>query len=417
MSLRKWRVGRVAQLAVILGAVGLVDLACDTFAIAGDEANAAENRTAVIDPSASGKPPVVPVVRVRPSQMAQLRIVPIELATISLKRPALGQIAFNEDASTVILSPLSGRATRLIARIGDRIERGAPLFEIDSPEVVQTQTDLIAAAQGLGKARSQLALAQRTLARMTELAASRATSMRELDQAKGDAAAAESDVKTAEGALLAARNKLRVLVGRSEAEIQRVERDRVINPLFTVTSPIGGTIVSRKIGPGQYVRSDSSEPLLTISDLSTMWLKANVPESDIPYVRVGQEIEVQVPALQNRVFTAGVSAIGAASDSATRRVVVRSELPNPDGLLRAEMFASFRITIGNTAPTPVVPLEALIREGGLAFVWVEREPNVFERRPVQIGIENGNRVQVLSGVKAGEKVVGRGAIFVDNEWR
>jgi cobalt-zinc-cadmium efflux system membrane fusion protein len=176
-------------------------------------------------------------------------------------------------------------------------------------------------------------------------------------------------------------------------------------------------VISRKVGPGQYVRTDAVEALYTIANLSIMWLKANVPEVDIPLVRVGQAIEVKVTALPDRVFHARITAIGAASDAATRRVVVRSEIPNPDGALKSEMFASFKIAIGEGQPSPSVPVEAVIREGEAAFVWVELEPLRFQRRRIEVGLEQDQRLQVLAGLKDGELVVGRGVIFVDNEWR
>src|SRR5262249_4734675 len=141
---------RTMTIVAFFGCLALADAALDSFAIAGDDAKAAENRSAVHPSDKS-----TATVRVRPSQLTQLKIVKTELATFATNRPAIGQIAFNEDASTVIVSPFSGRVTKLIARIGDTIERGSPLFEIDSPEVVQAQTDLIAAVQGIGKAKSQ----------------------------------------------------------------------------------------------------------------------------------------------------------------------------------------------------------------------------------------------------------------------
>ena len=333
-----------------------------------------------------------------------------------IEKQAIGQIAFNEDASTLVLTPFSGRVTRLIAKIGDAVKRGDPLYEIDSPEVVQAQTDLIAAVQGLDKSKSQLALAKRTLDRQTGLYEAKATSQRELEQAKADHTSAETDAKTAEGVLSATRNRLRVL-GRSDAEVARLERERLINPLITISTPIDGTVIARKVGPGQYVRSDSGEPLYSIADLSIMWLKANVSENDIGLVRVGQEIEVKVLAVPDRVFKARIGAIGAASDAATRRVVVRSEIPNPEGALKSEMFATFKIVTGNGEPDAAVPVDAVIRDGDLAFVWVEREPTLLERRPVKLGIELNGRLQIREGLQPGERVVARGAIFVDNEWR
>jgi membrane fusion protein, heavy metal efflux system len=297
------------------------------------------------------------------------------------------------------------------------VKRGDPLFEIDSPEVVQAQTDLIAAVQGVEKARAAMVLARTTLDRQVSLLSGRATAQREVDQARSEYAAAESDYATAQGTLTAARNRMRVIVGRNQAEVDRVERERAVNPLITVDSPIQGTIINRKIGPGQYVRTDSSEALYAIADLSVMWLKANVPENDIPFVRVGQEIEVRIAALPDRTFRARITAIGAASDATTRRVVVRSEIPNPDGALKAEMFATFKIATGDADTAAAVPVEAVIRDAESASVWVEEQPMAFRRRPIKIGPEQEGRVKVLEGLKVGERVVARGAIFVDNEWR
>ena len=376
---------------------------------------ASDIRTTDVSAQAVQKSP--DIVRVSVDQLHQLGIVPVVIDQFRLQKTAIGQIAFNEDASTVVATPFSGRVTRLIARIGDDVKRGDPLFEIDSPEVVQAQTDLIAALHGLEKSKSQLALAKRVLDRQTSLLADKATAQREVDQARNDFAIAESDLATAQGTLMAARNRLRVIVGRDRGEVERVERERSVNPLITINAPIDGTVIGRKVGPGQYVRSDAADPLYSIADLSTMWLKANVPETDIAHVRVGQEIEVRLTALPDRVFKARISAIGAASDTATRRVVVRSEIPNPDRVLRSDMFASFKITIGGGTPSPVVPVEAVIRDGNEAIVWVVREPMLFHRRKVKIGMERDGRVQVLEGIDAGEQVVGRGAVFIDNESR
>jgi membrane fusion protein, heavy metal efflux system len=356
-------------------------------------------------------------VRVKAEQLHQLSLVKVQLHVFRAQKTAVGQIAFNEDASTVVLTPFSGRVTRLIAKLGDVIKRGDPLFEIDSPEVVQAQTDLIAAVQGLEKAKSQLALAKSVLDRQVSLLSGRATAQREVDQARNELAAAESDFQTAQGTLTAARNRMRVIVGRDEAEVARVERERAVNPLITINAPIDGTVIARKVGPGQYVRSDAGEPLYSIANLSTMWLKANVPENDIPLVRIGHDIEVRVTALPDRVFKARITAVGAASDAATRRVVVRSEIPNPDGALKAEMFATFRIATGEGVSAPAVPVEALIRDGDVATVWVEEQPTVFRRRRVTIGMEQDGRLQIREGLKPGEVIVARGAIFVDNEWR
>jgi cobalt-zinc-cadmium efflux system membrane fusion protein len=372
--------------------------------------------TAPAEPSPEGKKDP-DTVSITADQMHQVSIVDVTSCAFSVQKLAIGQIAFNEDASTVVLTPFSGRVTKLIAKPGDEVKRGDPLFEIDSPEVLQAHTDFIAAVQAAAKGKSQLALARRALDRQTGLFTDHATSEREVEQARNDFAAAESDVKTTESVVAGARNRLRVLMGRSDADLEKVERDRVIDSLVTIRSPIDGTVISRKIGPGQYVRSDSGEALFAISDLSTMWLKAAVPENDIPLIRVGQEIEVKVTAIPDHVFKAKITAIGAASDAATRRVIVRSELPNPDHELKAEMFASFKITTSEGAPAPAVPVESIIWDGDVATVWVETAPKVFRRRVVQVSTQQNGLVEITKGVHEGEKVVARGAIFVDNEWR
>jgi len=372
-------------------------------------------------PSASAVTPVQPptrdpdIVRVSKDQLHQLNVIAVEPFKFRVYKVAVGQIAFNEDASTIVLTPFSGRVTRVIAKIGDAVKPGDPLFEVDSPEVVQAQTDLISGLHAVEKARSNLMVTQRQAERQARLLVDKATSVREAEQARNEQAGAESDLKTAEGTLHSARNRLRVFIGRDQAEVERLERERIINPLVTVNSPIEGTVIARKVGPGQYVRSDAGEALYAIANLSAMWLKANVPEVDIPLISVGQELEVKVTALPDRVFNAQVIAIGAASDASTRRVVVRSEIPNPGHVLKSEMFATFKIATNAGEAAPAIPLEAVVWEGEQSVVWVQREPMVLQRRKVKVGIEQDGRLQIREGLKFGELVVARGALFVHNE--
>ncbi len=165
------------------------------------------------------------------------------------------------------------------------------------------------------------------------------------------------------------------------------------------------------------MRADAPDPLFLIADLSSMWLKAYVPENDAPAIRVGQEVDVRVMALPEGVFKARVVAVGASSDPVTHRVMVRSEVSNPDSILKADMFASFRINTGAPVASPAVPVESVIRHGEEAAVWVEQEPYVFKRRLVTLGLERDDSIQINAGLKAGERILSRGAIFVDNEWR
>ena len=354
--------------------------------------------------------------RVVPDQLHQLEIVKVASYGFRAQTSAIGQIGYNENASTIVLTPFSGRVIRLIARLGDQVKRGDPLLEIDSPEQFAQQNDFIAAQTAKRKASSQHGLAQIQESRIRGLHEGNAAPSKDLQQAEAQLAAAENDMRAADAAFEAARVRLRIL-GRSEAEILKLEQTGGLSRITTITAPIDGTVVSRKVGPGQYVKADSSDGLYTIADLSTMWLKAQIFEQDIVQVRVGQDIEAKVTAVPDRIFKARIDAINSASDLATRRVVVRAEIENADGLLRAEMFAMFRISIDDGSKSPAVPTNAVIREGDVATVWVETEPRLFKRRVVDIGIQQDGLTQIRSGVETGELVVARGAIFVDNEWR
>jgi cobalt-zinc-cadmium efflux system membrane fusion protein len=355
-------------------------------------------------------------IRVVPDQMHQLEVVKVEAYPFRIERSAIGQIAFNEDASTIVLTPFSGRVTRLIAKVGDLVKSGDPLLEIDSPEQVPPQNEFIAAQTARNKARSQLTLAQTVEKRARDLYEGKATPFKELQQAEANLAAAENDMRSADTAFDAARIRLRIL-GRSETEIADLEQHGALSRITRIAAPIDGTVIARKVGPGQYVKADSGDALYTIADLSTMWLKAQIFEQDIAYVRIGQEIEAKVVAAGNRTFKTRISAINSASDLTTRRVVVRSEIGNPEGVLKSEMFASFKIGTEAPSNTPAVPTDAVIREGDVATVWVETEPMLFRRRKVEIGIQQDGFTQIRKGLDAGELVVARGAIFVDNEWR
>ncbi len=355
-------------------------------------------------------------VRVVPEQLHQLEVVKVESYAFLDQRSAIGQIAFNEDASTPVLTPFSGRVTRLIAKIGDQVKRGDPLLEIDSPEQVPPQNEFIAAQSARNKARSQLNLAQIVEKRARDLYEGKAAPFKELQQAEDQLAAAESDMRSTETAFEAARIRLRIL-GHANAEISELEQKRTISRVTRITAPIDGTVISRKVGPGQYVKSDSAEALYVIADLSTMWLKAQIFEQDIASVQIGQEIEAKVAAAPDRTFKTRIVNIGSASDLTTRRIMVRSEIDNPDGVLKSEMFATFKIEIAEPSVTPAVPIDAVIREGDLATVWVETEPMLLKRRVVDIGVQQNGLMQIRRGLAVGELVISRGAIFVDNEWR
>jgi cobalt-zinc-cadmium efflux system membrane fusion protein len=349
-------------------------------------------------------------------QLHQLTVVPVELYPFHVQKSGVGKIGYNEDASTAVMAPFAGRVTRLIVNVGEDVKQGDPLFELASPEVVQPQNDFIAALTALNKARSQLKLAQLSEKRQKELFEGKAAALKAWQQAQAELISAQNDLRAAESTLDAGRHRLRI-VGRTDKEITAFEETGTMSGGTPIYAPISGTVAARKVGPGQYVRPDSGDPLYVIADLSTMWLNAQVPESDVLSIKAGQEIEAKVTAFPQRVIKARITTVGSSSDLSTRRVVVRSEIPNTDRSLKAEMFASFKIGVGEEQPSASVPVAAVIREGDVAVVWQQVEPTVMRRHEVEIGIEQNGRMQIRKGLTPGMMIVERGAIFVDNEWK
>ncbi|MBX6373701.1 MAG: efflux RND transporter periplasmic adaptor subunit [Acetobacteraceae bacterium] len=351
--------------------------------------------------------------RLSEAEIRSLRIEPVALQEFRAERIAEGRIAYNEDRSTPVFSPYTGRVVRVIARIGETVAPGAPLFEIETTDLVQAANDLLSAVDAVAKARTTLDLAQRNEQRQRELFQARAAARRDWEQAQADAANAAADLRVAETALDAARDRMRVL-GRTPEQIAAVEATRRVDAVVAIPAPIGGTVVQRRIGPGQWLTAGAGDPAYTIADLSTKWLVAAVRELDAPLVRVGQEVEVTVGALPGRRFAARITSVGAAIDPATRRLAVRAEVQDPEGLLKLEMFASFRIVLGEASASPAVPAGAVIHRGAETGVWVALpDGESFAYRRVTLGRRSGSLWEVTEGLEAGERIVTGGALFID----
>jgi len=347
-----------------------------------------------------------------PTQWAAFRIEPVVSREFRAELVTDGKISVDEERATPIFSPYSGRVTRLLVKPGDAVQRGERLFTLEVADVVQAQNDFIAAATGLNKARSQLDLARINEKRQRDLYEGKATPLKELQQAQAALIAAQNDLRSAEVAFEAARNRLRIL-GKTDAEIAAFLEKGQISAETPIYAPIDGTVVQRKVGPGQYVSSGASEPVYVIGDLSTVWLIAFVRETDTPKLRPGQAVDFTVLAYPGRVFKTKVSYVAATVDSSVRRILVRASVDNTDNLLKPEMFATVTIITGDGTTSPAVPREAIIYEGEDARVWVARKEKSVELRMIKTGLVNGDMVQVLEGLAPGEKVITKGTLFID----
>lgn len=343
-------------------------------------------------------PPPPGTFRATAQQMKTLTVAPVGTHGFVSEERTEGKIAINGDRSTPLFSPYSGRVSRVIAGLGDVVKQGAPLAAVEATEFVQVQNDL------------NTAVAQVKLAHINE------TRKHALYDAKGgslqDWQQAQADLTAAETALDAVRNRLRIL-GRTDAQIAGLENSKGMSPVAMLTAPIAGVVVDRQVGPGQFLQSGSSTPVFTIADPSSVWLLANVRESDAGLVQIGQTVEVRVPAYPARVFKARVTYVAAIIDSNTHRLPVRAEIDNHDGALKPEMFASFRILTSDATESPAVPEMAVVYEGSTAHVWVVAGDGLLSLRPIRTGRLNDGLIEVLDGLKPGEQVITKGGLFID----
>jgi cobalt-zinc-cadmium efflux system membrane fusion protein len=347
-----------------------------------------------------------------PAEWASLTVEPVAERTFRAEHVTEGKVAVDEDRSTPVFSPYAGRVIKLLAKPGDHVTQGQPLFVIEAADTVQAQNDFISAMTGLNKAKSALDLAQLQDTRAKDLFEGKAVPLKDYQQSQATLIQAQNDLRSSQTALEAARNKLKIL-GLSEEAIAAFQQKGRIDPNTTIFSPIAGTVVQRKIGPGQYINSGASDPVFVIGDLSTVWLTAFVRETDASIVSVGQELSFNVLALPEHQLVARIDYVAAAIDPATRRLLVRATVDNKDGLLKPEMFANVTIYSGGDHLAVGVPKQALIYEGDQVRVWVAHEDKSIELRQIKTGLTNGDLVEVDGNLKPGEQIVTKGSLFID----
>jgi membrane fusion protein, heavy metal efflux system len=388
---RAWQTGR--QLRVLGLAVGIIVL----LIVVGQFAHSLSAPT----PPAAQIPAPPGTFRPTAEQLKTLTVGAVAAANFQVVEVTDGSIALNGDLTTPVFSPYSGRVTRVIAKPGDVVARGAALASIDASEFVQAQNDLTAAF-----AQSKLARANE--ARKHGLFDAKGGSLQDWQQA-------QADLATAEVALKAVRNRLRIL-GKTDAEIDALQSGDTMNAQATLSAPLGGVVVARQVGPGQYVQAGSDNPLFTLADVSSVWLVANVREEDAPLIHKGQAVEVNVSAFPGQVFKARVTYVASQIDPDTHRLSVRAEVPNPNGELKPQMFATFRIITGEGTLSPSVPESAVVYDGTDAHVWVihnDGHSPVIALRPIKVDRTNDGQVQVVEGLKEGEQIITRGSLFID----
>lgn len=305
-----------------------------------------------------------------------------------LQRSLFARVSFDERRVAAIGSPVSGRVLAVHVVTGARVRAGDPLVTIRS-------TDLSAARAQAAETHQSRLLAAETAARARTLVAQGAGSLAEQQQAEAALALAVEEERRAASALgaLGARGS---------------------SPDYVLRAPRAGTVVERAVQPGNAITADAGQALVTLADLSTVWVLADVFEQDVSAVRAGDDAVVTVSALEGRSFTGRVAYVGDVVDATTRAARARIELPNPDGALRPGMFAEVGVRSGATAAA-FVPTTAVLARRDEFFVFVPTAAATFVARRVRIGSQAGEHVAILEGLRPGEEVVTRGAILLDAE--
>ena len=316
-------------------------------------------------------------------------------------RTAVGTIDFNENMLVQVFSQYPGKIIKASFNVGDDVKQGDVLFTIDSPDLLQAESTLLASA-------GVLELQKRVLARATGLLKAGGSAQKDVDQAT-------SDQQTSEGNFKAAKDAVRIF-GKSDEEIEQILAARKVDSTLVVPSPIAGRVVTRNAAPGFLTQPGSAPPPFSIADISTMWMIANVIETDAPAYKLNQPVEVRVAAYPDNVFKGRVTAIGSTIDPNTHRQLVRSEVEDPQHLLRSGMFASFVIHVGDPVRSLAVPANGIVREGdGTMTAWVTTDGRRFVKRTVTIGLQQDGWNQILGGLRGDETVAIEGAVFLSNK--
>jgi len=334
-------------------------------------------------------------------KLKQIRVEPVELKEFPVAEVvAPGKVELNPNRISRVLAPLVGRIRQVLVRLGDAVQEGQPVVIIESREVGDALAAHLQAKAQLNQARSLLAKAEKDLARLRDLYEHRAVALKEVLAAETELAQAQAGVEQAQAAAEEARHRLDLLGVDPAHHTHEI----------TVRAPISGKVLEIAVAPGEY-RTDLAVPLMTIADLSTVWVSSQVPESSIRFIEVGEPIEIELAAFPGELFHGRVRRIADTVDVQTRTVKVQAELDNRAGRLRPEMFGSIRHTHGSRS-WPAVPVSAVVRGDSESWVYVEREPGEFERVAVACGEVRGGWVPVVRGLKAGERVVSQGAVLL-----
>jgi membrane fusion protein, heavy metal efflux system len=327
-------------------------------------------------------------------QLSRIRVAAAETGQVPEDEViAPGKVEMDPGRVSRIALPVPGRIARVLVGLGDGVDSGQPILMLESPEVSGATSSLRQANANLAQANASLAKAETDLTRARDLFADRAIAQKEVLAAETVVTQSKAAVDQATASRDESLRKLEIL-GLQPGEL---------NQQVVVRAPVSGKVVEISGVAGEY-RNDTNAPVITIADLNTVWVTADVPEIGIRLIRLGENVEITMPAFPGERLTGKVRRIADLVDPQTRTVKVRAELSNPSGRYRPEMFASIRHVHGYSA-LPLIPRGALLQQQDMSTVFVERSPGEFEEVPVVVAWQDESRVAIRKGIAPGDRVV------------
>jgi membrane fusion protein, heavy metal efflux system len=326
-------------------------------------------------------------------QMSHVQVVTVQPTKLTRTLRLTGAVAYNAFKTTPVITQVGGPVSRILVVPGQHVAAGQAMLEVSSPDYSQLLDSYL-------KAADSFRLANKNYARAQDLYQHQAIAERDLEQAESDRNQAQADLNAAEQGMkiLGIKNPGELAKAPSSAQIQ-------------VLAPIGGEVVERLVSPGQVVQAGQTQAF-TISDLSTVWVLANIYQADLAFVRDGEDVKVQTDAYPGS-FHGRISYVSPALDPNTRTLQARIVVDNPGEKLKKDMYCTVTVTAGSIADAIAVPDSSVLRDdNNEPFVYVATGANQFGRRDVETGQSQNGRTQILKGISVGEKVVGDGSLFL-----
>lgn len=354
-------------------------------------------------------------------QQNGIRVEPARKQSLDEALTAPGRVSYNMEQMAHVGTPIQGRVAELKVKLGDRVEKGDPLLIIDSPALGEAESDFLQKKTQYEVTTSAIEVAKTAADRAKRLLEGKGIALGEYQRREGEYKSAAGAQKSAKSAMTAAENKLH-LYGVEQPEIARLVSTGEINPRFAVRAPIGGQVIHRESTLGEVVGPER-EALITLADMKTLWVLAEVPENRIQRVALNSLASVTLEALGDQTFKGKVSYIAPELSKETRTLQVRVEITDADAPISPGMFAQVHLALERTADaaaageTVAVPEAAVqtFENSPTVFVQAANPPGTFAARPVKIGPSNGTSVPILSGLDDGTPIVVEGAFVIKAE--